>query len=106
MSSLDASQRRLPMCTPRYEELAQLNRGLNGGVSTIAFSSDGTYIATAGMQDIKVYISRVVDKEPPSYPYQLIFKWHNNDFEHGGAQSVAELGHLDLQDRQSSLRDR
>ena len=45
----------------RYEETARLRRGLDGGVSTLAFSPDGTYLATAGMQDARVYIWRVKD---------------------------------------------
>ena len=47
----------------RYEETGRLQRGLGGGVSAIAFSPDGTYIATAGMQDVKVYIWRVADNK-------------------------------------------
>lgn len=47
----------------RYEEAARLQRGLRGGVSAVAFSADGTYIAIAGMQDPKVYIWRVEDSK-------------------------------------------
>ncbi|RPD74275.1 WD40 repeat-like protein [Lentinus tigrinus ALCF2SS1-7] len=47
----------------RYEEVARLQRGLRGGVSAVAFSSDGTYIATAGMEDRTVYIWRVEDSK-------------------------------------------
>lgn len=47
----------------RYVESGRLQRGLDGGVSAVAFSPDGTYIATAGMQDPKVYIWRVADNK-------------------------------------------
>ena len=47
----------------RYREIARLRRGLIGGVSAVAFSSDGTYIATAGTDDVKVYIWRVEDQK-------------------------------------------
>lgn len=47
----------------RYAESGQLQRGLLGGVSALAFSPDGTYIATAGIQDPKVYIWRVADNK-------------------------------------------
>ncbi len=47
----------------RYELVARLKRGLVGGVSAVAFSPDGAYIATAGMADEKVYIWRMADKK-------------------------------------------
>ncbi|KAI0752999.1 WD40-repeat-containing domain protein [Daedaleopsis nitida] len=47
----------------RYKECGQLQRGLDGGVSTLSFSPDGTYIAIAGIQDVKVYIWRVADNK-------------------------------------------
>ncbi|RPD70235.1 WD40 repeat-like protein, partial [Lentinus tigrinus ALCF2SS1-7] len=47
----------------RYEEVGRLQRGLLGGVSAVAFSPEGTYIATAGIEDPKVYIWRVADSK-------------------------------------------
>ncbi|TFK81045.1 WD40 repeat-like protein [Polyporus arcularius HHB13444] len=47
----------------RYEEVARLRRGLKGGVSAVAFSPNGTFLATAGMKDAKVYIWRVDDSK-------------------------------------------
>lgn len=47
----------------RYEPVARLQCGLTGGVSAVAFDPDGTYITTAGMEDVKAYIWRVVDNK-------------------------------------------
>ncbi|KAI0742710.1 WD40-repeat-containing domain protein [Daedaleopsis nitida] len=46
-----------------YEESGRLQRGLQGGVSAVAFNSSGSYIAIAGMEDFKVYIWRVADNK-------------------------------------------
>ncbi|EIW65129.1 uncharacterized protein TRAVEDRAFT_42513 [Trametes versicolor FP-101664 SS1] len=46
-----------------YGEYAQLRRGLDGGVSAVAFSSKGTYIAAAGTLDCTVYLWRIADRK-------------------------------------------
>ncbi|KAI0362978.1 WD40 repeat-like protein [Pilatotrama ljubarskyi] len=47
----------------RYEEYARLKRGLKGGVSAVAFSARGTFIAAGGTFDPTVYIWRVADRK-------------------------------------------
>lgn len=52
-----------PSMALRYERLGSLKRGLMGGVSVVSFSPDGTYIATAGLKDVKLYVWRVADQK-------------------------------------------
>ncbi|KAJ2991954.1 hypothetical protein NUW54_g8058 [Trametes sanguinea] len=63
----------------KYKEYARLKRGLDGGVSAVAFSPDATYIAVAGTFDNTVYLWRVAERKlvetyKGSSPY-LSMRW-------------------------------
>ncbi|OSC96423.1 WD40 repeat-like protein [Trametes coccinea BRFM310] len=63
----------------KYKEYAHLKRGLDGGVSAVAFSPDATYIAVVGTFDNTVYLWRVAERKlvetyKGSSPY-LSMRW-------------------------------